>query len=205
MASLAVLFLIRTIYVFFKTKIKMKQLKKTSCELLKELVLEKNIDFPMFSILVPARNETDVVKNTILKLTELNYPKDRFEIIVVTDEKETLASKSNEITTQQIVTQTIETLKDKNVRIINVDVPYDFDGEFKGKLTGQEIKSTKGRALNYVFTKMFDHFNEKTDFFAFFDTDDHPDKNCLSEIAKENIKHPHKKVFQMPVLQCRNF
>ncbi len=206
-ASLALLFLIRTVYVFFKTKRKMTLLKKNNREELADLVKEKGIDFPMFSIVVPARNEVDVVRNTIINLTRLNYPQNRFEIIVITDEKEKLAAKDNEVITKQVVEETMNFLAKENssVKIISMDVPFDFDGEFLGVCTGREIKSTKGRALNYVFTENFDHFNKNTDFFAFFDTDDHPDKNCLLEIAKENLKYPHKKVFQMPVFQCRNF
>jgi len=84
-------------------------------------------------------------------------------------------------------------------------VPNNFNGLFKGEMLEHEVKSTKGRALNYAFTIMFDHFNQNTDFFAFFDTDDHPNKNCLIEIAKENLLHTHKKVFQLPIFQCRNF
>ncbi len=185
----------------------MNVLKSNSSEQLSDLVKSTGGSFPMFSIIVPARNEIDVVKNTIINLTKLNYPTDRFEIVVVTDEKEKLQATEGEVITKQIVDKTILQLaEEKNpVKIICMDVPYDFDGEFQGKLTGREIKSTKGRALNYVFTEMHSHFDSNTDFFAFFDTDDHPDKNCLLEIAKENIKFPHKKVFQMPVFQCRNF
>ena len=185
----------------------MNRLKKGNTKELKDLIDKKNISFPKFTIVVPARNEADVVKNTVINLTKLNYPKDSFEIIIVTDEKETINAKENQITTQMVVDETIKEIKntDSLLAIKKIDVPYDFDGEFGGKLTGREIKSTKGRALNYVFTIMFDYFNKNTDFFAFFDTDDHPDKNCLQEIAKEHLKFPHKKVFQMPVFQCRNF
>ena len=205
LGSLAILFLIRTIYVFIKTQLHFRKIKKTSFEELAGIVKEKNILFPMFTVVVPARNEADVVERTVNKLTELNYPKDRFEIVVITDEKEQIYNKDKEITTQEVMIKVIEDLKNQPVRIYNLNVPNNFDGNFHGKMMDHEIKSTKGRALNYAFTEMFEHFNNNTDFFAFFDTDDHPDKNCLIEIAKANINFPDRKVFQMPIFQCRNF
>lgn len=49
-------------------------------------------DLPFISIMVPARNESLVIENTIEHLLSLEYPKDSFEVVVVTDEKETLTS-----------------------------------------------------------------------------------------------------------------
>ena len=43
---------------------------------------------PFISVLVPARNEADVIENTIRHLVALNYPRDSLEILIVTDEKE---------------------------------------------------------------------------------------------------------------------
>ncbi len=205
LAALAILFLARTIYVFIKTKIRFNKIKKTSTEELELLLEQKRKPYPKFSIIVPARNEADVVEKTVTKLTKLNYPEDRFEIIVITDEKEVLNSQEGEITTQEVMQQTIDKLKNQKVKIYHLDVPRNFNGLFPGKMLDYEVKSTKGRALNYAFTEMYDHFNTQTDFFAFFDTDDHPDKNCFIEIAKENLIYPYKKVFQMPIFQCRNF
>lgn len=101
-------------------------------------------------MLVPARGEAEVVGATVLKLTELNYPKDRYEVIIITDEKETRNASEGEYTTQMAMAETMEKLKQINseLKVIHMDVPYDFDGEFGGICTGKEIKSTKGRALN---------------------------------------------------------
>ncbi|MBT9157112.1 MAG: hypothetical protein DDT36_00089 [Firmicutes bacterium] len=45
---------------------------------------------PFFSILIPARNESQVIEKTLRHMQQLNYPKNSYEVIVVTDEKETL-------------------------------------------------------------------------------------------------------------------
>ncbi|MDD4784400.1 MAG: hypothetical protein PHY32_02350 [Candidatus Pacebacteria bacterium] len=193
------------VYVFLSTKSRFAKTGKTSSAQLANLIKEKNTVYPKFSIIVPARNEADVVEKTIKKLIQLDYPKDRMEIVIITDQKEKLNNPDNKITTQEVIQKVQQELSDQPVKIYHLDVPYNFDGLFKGKLMEYEIKSTKGRALNYAFTEMFDHFNQNTDFFAFFDTDDHPDKRCLIEVPRENILHPHKNVFQLPIFQCRNF
>lgn len=43
---------------------------------------------PFISVLVPARNEPVVIENTIRHLVSLKYPRNSFEILIVTDEKE---------------------------------------------------------------------------------------------------------------------
>ncbi len=45
---------------------------------------------PFISVMVPARNESTVIENTIDHLLSLRYPQGSFEIVVVTDEKEVL-------------------------------------------------------------------------------------------------------------------
>ncbi|HLQ96915.1 MAG TPA: glycosyltransferase [Pseudogracilibacillus sp.] len=47
------------------------------------LTLEKN--YPTVSILVPAHNEEIVIENTIQALLQLNYPKNKLEVIIIND------------------------------------------------------------------------------------------------------------------------
>jgi len=47
---------------------------------------------PRFSLIVPARNEADVIERTVDHLAALTYPKHLYEVLVVTDEKEALAA-----------------------------------------------------------------------------------------------------------------
>lgn len=54
----------------------------------KALAAEQGHDLPYVSILVPARNEADVIERTIDHLSAMEYPKDRYEVVVVTDDKE---------------------------------------------------------------------------------------------------------------------
>lgn len=42
-------------------------------------------DYPMVSIMVPAHNESIVIRKTVLALLDFDYPRDRYEIIVIND------------------------------------------------------------------------------------------------------------------------
>jgi len=55
------------------------------------LAEEKGMRVPFISILVPARNEADVIEKTIDHMINLDYPGDSYEVVIVTDEKETIA------------------------------------------------------------------------------------------------------------------
>lgn len=63
-----------------KCVLRVEDLRETAQRLGKSL--------PFISILVPARNESLVIENTIKHLTRLNYPRDSYEVVIVTDEKE---------------------------------------------------------------------------------------------------------------------
>jgi cellulose synthase/poly-beta-1,6-N-acetylglucosamine synthase-like glycosyltransferase len=58
----------------------------------------KGTRLPFFSVLVPARNEAEVISRTIEHMSALEYDPERFEIIVATDEKELLARDARRVT-----------------------------------------------------------------------------------------------------------
>lgn len=55
---------------------------------LRERAQEAGLALPRFSILVPARNEAEVIERTVDHMSRLEYPTDLYEILVITDEKE---------------------------------------------------------------------------------------------------------------------
>lgn len=61
-----------------------------SQESIKSLAQQRGTHIPFFSILIPARNEAQVIEKTVKHMLTLNYPKESYEVIVVTDEKESL-------------------------------------------------------------------------------------------------------------------
>ncbi|MHB0885468.1 MAG: glycosyltransferase family 2 protein [Bacillota bacterium] len=56
-----------------------------------QLAASKGARVPFISVLVPARNEADVIEKTIEHMSGLNYPYEAYEVVVVTDEKEAMA------------------------------------------------------------------------------------------------------------------
>ena len=163
--------------------------------------LEAKPFYPFFSIIVPARQEAEVIKNTIYSYLKINYPRDRFELIIVTDEKEREGASSR--TTQEEVLAALAELskKEPDFQLKMLEVPYDFDGYLYGKRMGTAVPSTKGRAVNYALSNL----EAKTDFCAFFDADGMAHPDSLLMVAKTWLKDPTKGVFQLPVFQCRNF
>ncbi len=53
---------------------------------------EEGMALPRFSILIPARNEADVIERTVEHMSALQYPPEYYEVLVVTDEKEARAA-----------------------------------------------------------------------------------------------------------------
>lgn len=334
-----------------------------------QLALSKGRDVPFFSILVPARNEAEVIEKTMEHLASLEYPKDRYEVVIITDEKEDLASRarkarliletrdflegkrphpeaevvafgvaalvrlafrriitSNQLTRRLFVTGVDPTTKNEDlfpkieevvlrlvqdgrpperairdvvrmnpgedilwavalpvanivrellkrgesrrgsmtnrllseavlghlsrtialgtaralrsrrrVRLLleevyhekflttadlvrkkmrewegcaerpalrHVVVPFDFDGNFGGKLTGQAVPSTKGRALNYAIP----FADPRSEMLGFYDAESRPDRRTLLYVAWRRLLDGDRvKILQGPVFQVRNF
>jgi len=73
-----------------------------------ELALRVGQETPRFSVIVPARSEADVIGRTIDHLLTLDYDPDRFEVLVVSDEKETLARDRHRVTVLQAAATLLE-------------------------------------------------------------------------------------------------
>ncbi len=60
-------------------------------EKIEELARARGREVPRFSVIIPARNEAEVIGRTIDHLLTLDYDPARYEVVIVSDEKETLA------------------------------------------------------------------------------------------------------------------
>lgn len=84
----------------------------------------------------------------------------------------------------------------------HVVVPYDFDGFYRGRLTGSEVPSTKGRALNWGLSFV----DPKSEICGFYDAESRPDPDVLLYVAYRRLKDGDAvKILQGPVFQVRNF
>ena len=115
-------------------------------------------EYPMVSIMVPAHNESMVIRRTVLALLEFDYPKDKYEIIVIND--------NSSDDSAEVLKAIQDNNPDRNLIIINTD-----------SITGGKGKSN---ALNIGFTKAIGNV------IAIYDADNTPEKNALS-ILVENL------------------
>lgn len=120
-------------------------------------------EYPMVSIMVPAHNESMVIRRTVLALLEFDYPKDKYEIIVIND--------NSSDDSAEVLKAIQDNNPDRNLIIINTD-----------NITGGKGKSN---ALNIGFTKA------RGSVIAIYDADNTPEKNALS-ILVENLMSDSK-------------
>ncbi|MCE5221608.1 MAG: glycosyltransferase [Clostridium sp.] len=117
-------------------------------------------NYPFVSILVPAHNEAVVIRKTVTSLLELDYPKDKYEVIIVNDN-----SSDN---SAQILQEMQKKYAQKNLIVINTD-----------NIIGGKGKSN---ALNIGLEK------SKGEILAVYDADNTPDRKALKYLVQTLIK-----------------
>ena len=112
--------------------------------------------FPFVSLIVPALNEENVIKNTIDSLLSLNYPKDKVEIIVVDDGS---TDKTKEI---------VSAYKDKRVRLIL----NEHKGVGKASALNKGILNAKGEIVGCVDADCYADNNSLMNMVGHFNSDE---------------------------------
>lgn len=126
----------------------------------KKKIDDQEFDYPPVSILIPAHNEEIVIANTIDAMLQLDYPKDKLEIIVIND--------GSTDSTKEIV----EEYTNKDSRVILYNVPKGEGG--KGK----------SRALN-LGVKV-----ARSPYIAVYDADNTPAPDALRYLVVQLLLHP---------------
>jgi cellulose synthase/poly-beta-1,6-N-acetylglucosamine synthase-like glycosyltransferase len=161
-------------------------------------------DLPFITLFVPAREEAEVIAATLKHLSQLDYPADRYEIVVITDAKEAEAARAEgrTITTQSVVTavQAAQAGRTDLPRIVHAEVPVDFDGELGGRCVGEPVRSSKGRALNWGAA----FANPASQIYGFYDAESRPNPVVLLHVANRWLTG-QPLLLQGPVFQIRNF
>jgi cellulose synthase/poly-beta-1,6-N-acetylglucosamine synthase-like glycosyltransferase len=210
--SLIVLLLAITVYNTYRivtchvasvrTKNRDFQSTKPGTEEVTRLALSLGRKLPRFIILVPAKEETRVIRNTMQRLSQLEYPKELYRVIVITDERESL---TGNLTTRSLAEEQARKLNKALGSDTHkvIDVPCDFNGcldQTKKSAYG----STKGRALNYAL-KWIEGCNSSSlpDMVCVLDADGRLHHQALASasllVMKENAR-----IIQGPVLQISN-
>ncbi|WP_252225376.1 glycosyltransferase family 2 protein [Clostridium sp. ZBS2] len=136
---------------------------------------EKLKYYPFVSVMVPAHNEAIVIKKTVESLLELDYPHDRYEIIIINDN-----SSDN---STEILQKVKENVLDRNLIIINTD-----------NITGGKGKSN---ALNIGLEK------SKGEILAVYDADNTPDSKALKYLV-QTLLEDDKLGAVIGKFRCRN-
>ncbi len=105
------------------------------------------------------------------------------------------------LTTQQVVEQSIKRYGGEGFQITHAEVPFDFDGKFGGVCTGEPVRSTKGRALNYAFGLV----NPQCEMVCFYDAESHPDHDVMIHLARWLLRDNTPDILQGPLFQVRNY
>ncbi|MGV3075635.1 glycosyltransferase [Clostridium baratii] len=117
-------------------------------------------EFPFVSIMVPAHNEALVIERTVQSLLNLDYPDDRYEIIVVNDN-----SSDN---SHEILTNMQKKNPDRNLIVISTDSTNGGKGKSNSLNIG--FKASKGEIL------------------AIYDADNTPERKALKYLVQTLIK-----------------
>ena len=117
-------------------------------------------EYPFISVLVPAHNEGKVIEKTARALLSFDYPKDKYEVIIINDN-----SSDN---SAEILSDICKEFKDRNFIVINTD-----------KITGGKGKSN---ALNIGFAR------SRGEIISVYDADNTPEKNALKYLVKTLLK-----------------
>ncbi|MBV7275745.1 glycosyltransferase [Clostridium thailandense] len=117
-------------------------------------------EYPFVSIMVPAHNEGVVIEKTVKSLLELEYPEDKYEIIIINDNSSDNSS--------EILSEIQKKNPNRNLVVINTD-----------NITGGKGKSN---ALNIGFGK------SKGEFLVIYDADNTPEKTALIYLVQTILK-----------------
>ena len=148
LTALMIAYLVRH-YVFTMTVLKSAQRRKSA------ITVVNTTYKPIVSILIPARNEEKVIARTLKRMTELTYPKDKLQIIIIDD-----VSTDN---TGKIAEQYLKTYN--NIKIVHRNEPEGGRG--------------KASALNAGFK------HAKGEIILCFDADYYPQKDIIEKLVKE--------------------
>ena len=119
-----------------------------------------SFDYPTVSILIPAHNEEIVIAATIESMLALEYPRDRYEVIVINDGS---TDRTKEI---------IENYAGSDARVKLYDVPKGQGGKGKSRALNLGVKIARSEVI------------------AIYDADNTPQPDALRYLVAQLLLHP---------------
>jgi cellulose synthase/poly-beta-1,6-N-acetylglucosamine synthase-like glycosyltransferase len=119
-------------------------------------------EYPMVSIMVPSHNESIVIQRTVAALLKFDYPKDKYEIIIIND--------NSSDDSAEVLEQIQKKNQDRKIIVMNTD-----------KVSGGKGKSN---ALNIGFSVA------RGSVIAIYDADNTPEPQALSLLVENLMSDP---------------
>lgn len=126
----------------------------------RQRLFQEPFPFPFVSILIPAHNEGVVIRRTIEAMLAFNYPRERYEVIIVND------GSTDE--TAEIVESISE--RYRNVKLVNI--PQGEGGKGKSRALNVGLEHAMG------------------DVISIFDADNRPEPNSLRYLVANLVNDP---------------
>ncbi|OUR71075.1 hypothetical protein A9Q78_10670 [Methylophaga sp. 41_12_T18] len=177
---------------------------KPTLKEVQKLADNKGEELPFIIIMVPAKDESRVIANTIIRLAQIDYPTERYAVAIITDERE--KSDNGSLTTIEIASVWADDINRDLAApwLYVINVPEWFSGKF-GCTEKTFSRSTKGRALNYALHYLHDDCRlSQADMLGVLDADGRIHTEVLREVAFKRINN-RAQVLQGPVFQISNY
>lgn len=163
--------------------------------------VQANRTLVRFAILVPAKDESRVIANTMIRLSRMNYDPSHFSVYVVADARE--CPRPGEPATAVVASDLADLLnRSLDHPVFHVlEVPDHYDGS---RLAAglPSLASSKGRALNYGLEHLR-RLGQLPDLIGVLDADGRLDPDVLIEAAWRHLVDGSR-VLQGPVFQITN-
>jgi len=174
-----------------------------SLKMLRNLSQQRGIDLPKIVLIIPARNESSIISSTIDNLVNIDYPKNKYQILFVLDDRELLNTDYEKTTHYYVYTKQKLYNQDFGREVLlSTSVPVNFDGKFPGKMLDTVVNSNKPRALNWALK----FIPKNTQIIGFYDADSHPHPKTLLYVAYKYLtERKEPLLLQGPAVQIRNY
>lgn len=160
--------------------------------------LEKNESLPFFYIFIPVIREQQVLRDTVVKLLQQNYPGNLFQVVIITTEKEQI-DRQKSIAFQQFPS-TVELAQqikeeinyfEKYERIRVIHYPY--------------VKGVMGHQVNYAAQLLVEEGVADDAYMALYNADSRLSPRTLQQAASEIRQGGNHQVLQQLAFYVSNY
>jgi len=151
--------------------------------------------YPFITILIPSHNEGVVIRRTLARLLELDYPQSKLDILIIND-----ASTDN---TARILHRFV---KEGHIRALHRHkatalngvgqeaLAYSVDGVYHRKTT--PLRGAGGRGKSAALSSALKYVDPRTEVIVLFDADHYPEKPSILIDFIRHLRDPHVCIVQ---------